>query len=145
MNKKGCEVRRQVGRPGEVNVSTQISPPKDEIGKRNGDLRNKLPVELSNKRKTVPALEDREVDRKKRAKREDSSYAGVCKEREKGDGEARDKAFNDSGDEWIVQTSRRERRRERKRSINERRRSPANEGRREKLTRTRNRPETLLV
>lgn len=109
MNKKGCKVRRQVGRPEEVNVSTQISPPTDEIGKRNGDLRNKLPVEPSNKRKTVPPLEVGRLTGRK-----DNSYAGVCKEREKGDGEGRDKESNDSGDEWIVQTSRRERRRERK-------------------------------
>ena len=40
-------------------ISTQTSHPTDETGKRNGDLRNKMPVALSNRRKTVPPFEDR--------------------------------------------------------------------------------------
>ena len=40
-------------------ISTQTSHPTDETGKRNGDLRNKMPVELNNMRKTVPSFEDR--------------------------------------------------------------------------------------
>ena len=40
-------------------ISTQTSHPMDETAKRNGDLRNKMPVELNNMRKTVPPFEDR--------------------------------------------------------------------------------------
>ena len=129
----------------EANVSTQTPPPTVEIGKRNGDWRKKVPVEQSNKRKTVSPLEDKKVDRMKRAKRGDTSYAGVCKKRIRDDDDPRDRETSDFGGECIVQTSRRERRRERKRSKNEERRPPLNEGRRERLPRNRNRSETLLV
>lgn len=90
-------------------------------------------------------LEDKKVGRMKRAERGDTSYARARKERRRGDDDSRDRETSDSGGEWIVQTSRRERRRERKRSKNEERRPSLNEGRREMLPRTRNRSEALLV
>jgi hypothetical protein len=128
-----------VERPVEVNIFTKTSPPTVAIGKRNDDSRNKVPVEQNNKRKPVSPFKDR----MNRTKRGDTSYARVCKERKRGDDDPRDKEINDSEGEWIVQTSRRERRRERKRSNNEKRKPPINESRRERLPK--NRSEALLV
>lgn len=79
-----------------------------EIWKWNGDWRNKVLIQQSNKRKTVSPLEDRNVDRMKRAKREDTLYAGVCKERKRGEDHPRDRETYDSGGEWMVQANRRE-------------------------------------
>ena len=82
-----------------------------------------------------------------RAKRGRTSYAGVSKEWKRGEDDRKDRETCDYNDKWFVQTSRMERRRERERerSCNEERRPPANEGQRERLPRTRNRPEAVLI
>jgi hypothetical protein len=81
----------------------------------------------------------------KRAKRGDTSYTEICKERKRGEVDSRDREIDDSGGEWIVQMGRKERRWVRERSDNEERRLPVNEGWRVRLPKTRNRPDTLLV
>lgn len=106
-------------------------------------MRNK--VEQSNRRKTVSPPEDRKADRMKRVKRGDTSYAEECRESKRGEVDPRDRETYDSGDDWIVQMGRKERRRIRERRNNEKRRPPVNEGRRERLPRIRNRLEALLV
>lgn len=95
-NKKGGKGRRQMERPVEFNVSMHTSPPMVEVGKKNGDWSKKMPVEQNNKRNTVSLLEDRKVDRMKRAKRGDTSYAGICKERERDEDDPRDRETCDS-------------------------------------------------
>ena len=75
----------------------------------------KVPVEQNNNRKTVSSLEDRKVERMMRAKGGDTSYARVCKEWKRGEDDRKDRETGDSGNEWIVQMSRKERRRVRER------------------------------
>lgn len=53
----------------EVTVPTQTFSTMVEVGEKNGDWSNKVPVEQNNKRKTVSPFEDRKVDRMKRANR----------------------------------------------------------------------------
>lgn len=79
----------------------------------------KVPVEQNNNRKTVSSLEDRKVERMMRAKGGDTSYARVCKEWKRGEDDRKDRETGDSGNEWIVQMSRKERRRVREREREE--------------------------
>lgn len=68
INKKGLKVRRRDGRPEEVKTSTQSSPSMEESRKRCGQWGSKVSANESNKRKTTSPPDDRNSDRKMRAK-----------------------------------------------------------------------------
>lgn len=74
-------------RPAKVNISTQTCPPMAHV--ETGSVGTRKVVEHSSKRKVVPPLEDRKAADIKRAKRGDTTYAGVCRERKGSEADLR--------------------------------------------------------
>lgn len=149
LGKKGWRGRRRIERPEEAEVATQTSPLMEEKGKRRGDGR-KLASDNGSKRKTVSPLEDKKAEPAKRVRRGDASYAEVCGERRRDEVDPGNKEVCETGGEWTVEASRRERGRVRKEkgvadNNGDGGASLPSEGRGTKVPRMRSRPEAILV
>lgn len=72
-----------------MSSATETSSPIEDCRKRVGNRGRKLVAEYNNKGKTTSPLEERKTDRKKWAKREEMTYAEICKEDETGDEDLR--------------------------------------------------------
>jgi hypothetical protein len=142
LGKKGRRGKRRVGRSKSTHVSTQTSSRNDEAERRKGEGRRAVSFETGSKRKNMSPLEDKKAEVMKRAKRGDITYTET---RRRGEADPRDVAMSDSGGQWTVKMSRREKRQITERSNNEDGKPPRSEDRVGRLPRTRNRPEASLV